>query len=474
MKTTTQARHDARPDAADSWRAQRAGSQEGGLSAAVPERAAPPPTGGLVICPITRRQLRPPDVGAGQGTIPDLTVPSIWGALFPTKQGVLGAAATLPGSPWQGEEGPVHRLVVSPGVIVLERPDLGKRERALERAEADRAHRVADLAVRLNSEAEFGELDAGASGERRIWEWSRKSRARMVRTLADLDYSPMLGAGQIPAMVTLTYPGDWLSVAPNGATVKKHVDQLRKRWVRAWGTPPIGTWKLEFQRRGAPHLHFFLVPPQGRAGAGRRAEFESRKAANPRAQFRQMVGDNELFRPWLSKIWADIVAHPDPVDRVNHELAGTNVSLGDGLKCSDPKRLAIYFSKHGSYSAKEYQNRAPAEWIDSGESIGRFWGYWGLRPLRAGVEITPDDYHKTARVLRKLGARHSFWNPETQKTEWRKALRKKRVERVEMATGRIRYRTTTVPVRRLAVGAGFVCVNDGPGVARQLAAYLRL
>ena len=42
------------------------------------------------------------------------------------------------------------------------------------------------------------------------------SRSSMCRTFAELDYSPLAESGRIPAMVTLTYPGDWEVVAPDG------------------------------------------------------------------------------------------------------------------------------------------------------------------------------------------------------------------------------------------------------------------
>ncbi|WP_245846751.1 hypothetical protein [Mycobacterium szulgai] len=41
-----------------------------------------------------------------------------------------------------------------------------------------------------------------------ITEWSRKSRSAMCRTFAELDYSPLVESGRVPAMVTLTYSGD--------------------------------------------------------------------------------------------------------------------------------------------------------------------------------------------------------------------------------------------------------------------------
>ena len=55
---------------------------------------------------------------------------------------------------------------------------------------------------------------------------------------------------RLPAMLTLTYPGDWLTVAPDGETVKRHFTALAKRYERTWGEPLVCIWKLEFQDRG--------------------------------------------------------------------------------------------------------------------------------------------------------------------------------------------------------------------------------
>jgi hypothetical protein len=64
-------------------------------------------------------------------------------------------------------------------------------------------------------------------------------------------------------MLTLTYPGDWLAVAPNGEAVKRHLAALAKRYERVWGEPLVCIWKLEFQARGAPHFHLSTTPPMG-------------------------------------------------------------------------------------------------------------------------------------------------------------------------------------------------------------------
>ena len=158
-----------------------------------------------------------------------------------------------------------------------------------------RAEKASARAVerhRLDVTTEVDRIKAGRDAPdltgREITEWSRKSRAAMCRTFAELDYTPMVESGRVPAMVTLTYPGDWETVAPDGASVKRQMVLWRKRFQRERGEPVRYLWKLEFQRRGAPHIHLWMTPPHTIGRSGR------------------------PFREWLSHAWAEIVAHPDP------------------------------------------------------------------------------------------------------------------------------------------------------------------
>ena len=85
------------------------------------------------------------------------------------------------------------------------------------------------------------------------------------------------------------------------------------------------------------------------------------------------------FKRWLSITWADIVNHPDPEQRRRHLAAGTGVDYAQGIKLTDPRRMAIYFAKYGTaITGKEYQHRVPAEWITS-ELVCTECGA-GLRP----------------------------------------------------------------------------------------------
>lgn len=390
---------------------------------------------GLVICAINVRT---------QVTAPATAPP----ARFPSRDLVGLAAASLdrtanpeadrhfePGARvqlaetavWDGAEGPRWFVRIAPGMVQVGSVDLARGERTIERQERAR-HLDADMLASWSSAT--GELPpARTSGERGvILGWSTKSRANMIRTLCTLDYSDLIQPASVPVTVTFTYPGDWFTVAPNGRAVKRHWVLFRKRWARRFGELCC-IWKLEFQERGAPHLHFLTVIPDGIELAE--------------------------FRAWIASTWADVVDHPNPIERMKHERAGTGVDVQEGARMTDPKRIGVYFSKHGVYAAKDYQNQPPAEWVESGESVGRFWGVVGLRPAIAAVPVTRDQALTVSRTLRRWQRQNRYQRPTT-------------VVRVEQSTGRIRYRSSKKWVTRMSGSAGFVAVNDGPSVAMML------
>lgn len=389
---------------------------------------------GLVICATTARETENP---WSETWLSDLWKPS-----FPSADLVDAAAAMFPADDaWRGREGPVWRVIVSPGAVSIESKDYARAERTQERWVKAQAAMVDQLAIHL---AKHGEFPEAPDPTREITGWSRKSRARMVRTLCELDYAPLFtDSTRLLAMITLTYPGSWEIVAPDGATAKGHVRAFQLRYKRAWGEPFIGIWKQEFQRRGAPHFHILTRPPHGKAAVSRRGA----------------VGEGLAFREWLSIVWADVVDHPDQEQRRRHVLAGTGVDYAEGLRATDPRRVAVYFTKHGSFQAKEYQHCVPELWQAPGKGPGRFWGYWGLEKARAGAELTPMDAVRVARTLRRWARAQGTTRQVTR-------------PRVEQATGRIRYRNTRTRVVRCKSGRGWVSVNDGPAFAATLARLL--
>jgi hypothetical protein len=434
---------------------------------------------GLVICAITARISEP----AGQeleenGLDLDWGLGDLWAPKFPTPELLDAAARLFQARPnWDGREGQRPRIVIAPGVIALERPDPARKERAAERALRRHAIDVELLAARIA--AGDDDQDDEPTTEQ-ITGWSRRSRARMIRRVAEIDWAPMLGVDLLPAMVTFTYSGKWEVVAATGEAVKKHLLLFYKRFARAWGYEWMGLWKLEFQWRGAPHIHLYMVPPTGKSGAHLREKHAQalREWAPGKAKprMRPVKFEGLVFREWLSLTWADIVDHPDPEEKRRHIAAGTGIDYAEGMRTSDPKRLAVYFAKHGTFADKEYQHNVPELWQKPGAGPGRFWGYRGLKPIRRQVEIDWDEYLLIGRTLRRMSKRIRIWNPETNSYEWRKAMRYRQVPRgapvVDEETGEVthrRYRKVLRPIKRMQGSSGFVTVNDGAATASQLA-----
>ncbi|NIH99242.1 rolling circle replication-associated protein [Mycolicibacterium fluoranthenivorans] len=401
------------------------------------------------------------------------------GLRFPTPE-TVAAAATLfePAAPWAS--GPARRgvepesgrfrITVGPGVVRLSWTNPVRTEKTAERAVGHHQCDVDDAELRVKDELVAGDdhRAVGSSIRRSptasdpsgtggvITEWSRKSRSSMCRTFAELDYSPLVKSGRVPAMVTLTYPGDWEVVAPDGASVKRHMVLWRKRFQREYGEPARYIWKLEFQRRGAPHIHLWMAPPisPGRSGRG--------------------------FAQWLSEAWAQVVDHPDAEQKARHRLAGTAIDVRNGLKACDPKRLAIYFTKHSSpnlHGDKEYQHITPELWRQPGRGPGRFWGVYGLKKALAVVEVAQDAYIAARRIVRRWSRSQAVYGNSDNRFPTAVVPRTatRLVPRVDRETGvvahrRVRRRRTLCNQGGLA--GGYALANNGPAFASQLATAL--
>jgi hypothetical protein len=415
----------------------------------------PAGTNGLVICAKNVR-----DAIAG-GLDVELSAADALGLRFPSPDLVASAAALFEASPgWacgrdrlgaEPESGR-FRITIGPGVVRLGWTNPVRAEKASERAV--KHHQVDVAAEKYRIKTGHGIAD---SPGRAITEWSRKSRAAMCRTFAELDYTPLVEPGRVPAMVTLTYPGDWETVAPDGVSVKRHMMLWRKRFQREYGEAVRYIWKLEFQRRGAPHVHLWMAPPTGTGRSGC------------------------SFREWLSDTWAQIVDHPDPVQKARHRLAGTAIDVLNGLKACDPKRLAIYFTKHSSPNIngnKEYQHIVPELWRQPGRGPGRFWGVYGLRKATTCVEITKDAYLTARRIIRRWSRNQAVYGDVSSRFASMVVprTRYRRVQRRNGKTGRIiqrRVRRRLVICNQGGLAGGYVLVNDGPAFASQLAKALK-
>ncbi len=309
------------------------------------------------------------------------------------------APHTMPA--WGGEEGPRWRITVSPGSI-----QVGTKDYARIAATEERARQ---RALRETGAMEVVEEQAPPK-RGRVTAWSRESRARMVRRLCTLDYVPLFAGQHAPALVTLTLPHDWESVAGSAAEFKKIVNRWRASWTAQWGGSPVAVWKMEFQYRvacaaagchdpRAPHLHLLMRLPDVPV---------------------------EEFRTWLARTWTkavrpsraveggqrDVLAHRpadssdtrpcDCSEWCRHLSAGTAVDFEETLRYGDAKRVAVYFTKHGTFASKEYQNELPEAWDVERAGGARFWGYWTLQPAEGVLETDPELAAFAARVLRHV------------------------------------------------------------------------
>lgn len=350
---------------------------------------------------------------------------------------------------------------------------------------------VAGAAVTIELADLLAHLSEPAVGGRIIREWSRTSRARMVMRICSLDFGPMFAhADRVPVMITATYPGDWLAVAPDGRTCNRdHWDLLRKRYARVWDEPALAVWKREFQARGAPHYHAHMAPPT-HATTYVVTDRTWSILTDPADDTARLLGVTpllddpserrvrSLFRGWLSVAWAEIVEHPNRDEYRRHMRAGTGVDVAEGLRATDPKRLGVYFTKHGIAAGKEYQNLPPDEWPED-VSVGRFWGVWGLVPALSTVQVHGDDAVVVARTLRRYSHAQRRYVVRTRPRAPGGRVRGRNNHDVLGAAGVVRAEDGPVSYRRvrlravaLARGRGWVSLNDGPSVAARVGAWL--
>lgn len=202
-----------------------------------------------------------------------------------------------------------------------------------------------------------------------IEEFSSKSRQRLRLFLA------MMERACLPFMLTLTYPGEF---STDDRVWKADLKTWFARLKRSY--PQVAAvWKLEFQKRGAPHFHLFLW------GIEMDEMWSDRGKANPVNQMNAMsYGD---FRRWAERAWFEVVGSGDE----RHLRAGCNLQ-----RIQKPGRLMNYVA---GYVSKEDQSLP-------GQKVGRYWGCHNraVLPMKEAEE-TPmerDDYIAVRRMARRF------------------------------------------------------------------------
>ena len=225
-----------------------------------------------------------------------------------------------------------------------------------------------------------GAVGVGRAG-RPVIAFSPKARRAMRWTLNALPWEDMPRL----AMVTLTYPGNWRRVCPDGATLKRHLRAFRERWRRKWDAAR-GAWALEFQPRPtrprweqhAPHLHIYVGLPEAAVLYRREDEWD-------RVSYEWA---------WALDAWYEIVGSNDE----RHHRRGVDVRpcfygrFGGGRE--NGKRVGDYLWRE---SGKLAQKQAP----EGFEGV-KWWDVWGMTPVEHEREITRAEFVAMRRPVRLL------------------------------------------------------------------------
>jgi hypothetical protein len=178
------------------------------------------------------------------------------------------------------------------------------------------------LTLRIHKDSVIVEIDRGGivagknetGGRGEILKFSYEAEKRMRLMLEDT-------ADVWNFMAGVTYPAEFPT---DGKRVKKNIHAL-KEWFKRQGVKDIA-WCLEFQARGAPHVHFLL--------------------------------SSDVDKEKFSAAWYKIVGSGDLL----HLAAGTSIE-----PVRSKEKARTYFL---SYARKRKQKDVPENF----KNVGRFWG----------------------------------------------------------------------------------------------------
>lgn len=176
--------------------------------------------------------------------------------------------------------------------------------------------------------------------------FSGAARARLMKKLASINRAAV---SDLPLFVTLTYPAVW---SPNPRDWKRHLDNFLKALARK-APNSSAIWKLEFQKRGAPHFHILLF------------------------------GLPYLAARWVAATWYRVVGSGDRL----HLKAGTEVR-----RCKTWNHVTSYAAKYVAKVTDETGVDFP----------GRFWGVFQADNLPIEVIVVPITFGQFFRLRRLL------------------------------------------------------------------------
>lgn len=160
--------------------------------------------------------------------------------------------------------------------------------------------------------------------------FSHAARRRLMRRINSVN---RLAYREVPAFLTLTYPREYSS---EPSVYRAHCRAFLKRLRRHFGEVPV-IWRLEFQRRGAPHFHMLCFD----------------------------VAATDQVRDWCLVNWYEVVGSGDR----RHLRHGADLQ-----RLKSWKHVCVYLSK---YLAKPDPKRRHGH-----IPVGRYWGVEAGSALR--------------------------------------------------------------------------------------------
>lgn len=180
--------------------------------------------------------------------------------------------------------------------------------------------------------------------------FTKSSRLRLLKLLARIEEPDSRGYRYKVSFLTLTT----LRVH-HPRTFKKFLSVFFKRLGRKFPTLSV-VWRLEYQKRGAPHAHLILYNAPW------------------------------MDKSWVRRVWGEIVNQDDPFTRIE--------------RIRSYKHLVSYASKYAAkveacgFNYESYMTDENAFVPVEGRSLGRVWGVYNRNMLpmaEKGEAVLPND-----------------------------------------------------------------------------------
>lgn len=197
---------------------------------------------------------------------------------------------------------------------------------------------------------------------------THKIKKLSKRSLSRLAFTAKNTSVQFASLLTLTYP----SVFPtSGKEVKAHLNKFLVYSKRAWGKYEY-LWFLEFQKRGAPHIHMAVTLPE----------------------------PDDDTRKRFSEIWSHICTVSK---RQRKKVYKNHMRKEMWERIKSPHGISGYVLK---YALKPEQKIVPKQFQD----VGAFWRTSKAvrpKPMAEPEDITEGELRE---ILGRMGHRCAHWD----------------------------------------------------------------